>query len=210
LHGKHTPTYFGTLYPAHAETQLLFWDRNLERLVARGRTLPFRWDGTLKGLPPGMNALGLRAVEERARPNAISALAAEVVLDQHGRGLSKFILQGMAAAARAAGLAPLVAPVRPSLKERYPLISIELRALDSSRRAALRPMDEGACPTRRKVTAASPRREVKASVSVWERWVEMEIPADGDYIFPRGLAPLVVSDGSGLYFEPNVWMLHDI
>ena len=44
--------------------------------------------------------------------------------DQQGRGLSRFIIEAMAAAGRAAGLGPLIAPVRPSWKDRYPLIPI--------------------------------------------------------------------------------------
>jgi len=54
----------------------------------------------------------------------VSALAAEVEGDQQGRGLSRLIIEAMAAAARGAGLGPLIAPVRPSWKDRYPLIPI--------------------------------------------------------------------------------------
>jgi hypothetical protein len=32
---------------------------------------------------------------------------------------------------------------------------------------------------------------------------------DGQYVFPAGLAPLMVSGGEGDYWEPNVWMQHD-
>ena len=38
----------------------------------------------------------------------------------------------------------------------------------------------------------------------------MIFPEDGEYIFPSGLAPLQVQDGIGTYWEPNVWMLHDV
>jgi hypothetical protein len=38
----------------------------------------------------------------------------------------------------------------------------------------------------------------------------MAFPEDGDYVFPSGLAPLRVRDGTGSYWEPNVWMLHDL
>jgi len=57
-------------------------------------------------------------------PTAVSALAAEVEGDQQGRGLSCVIIQAMAAAGRRAGLGPLIAPARPSWKDRYPLIPI--------------------------------------------------------------------------------------
>ena len=38
----------------------------------------------------------------------------------------------------------------------------------------------------------------------------MSFPEQGRYVFPGGLAPLELRDGRGDYFEPNVWMLHDI
>jgi hypothetical protein len=55
----------------------------------------------------------------------LSALAAEVVPAYQGSGLSRLLLQVMAAMARSDGLAPLLAPVRPNWKERYPLTPIE-------------------------------------------------------------------------------------
>lgn len=58
---------------------------------------------------------------------------------------------------------------------------------------------------------AEPRSmEITAEVADWEAWVGMPFPRDGRYVFPRGLAPLVVSRGIGQYFEPNVWMLHRV
>jgi GNAT superfamily N-acetyltransferase len=111
LHGNHTQRYFGELFPQYAHLQVLVYDRSIDRIVARGRTIPFRWDGSLEDLPPGIDALGLRAVDDPVSPTALSALAAEVAADQQGRGLSRLVIQAMATAARRAGLAPLLAPV---------------------------------------------------------------------------------------------------
>jgi hypothetical protein len=38
----------------------------------------------------------------------------------------------------------------------------------------------------------------------------MRFPRDGSYLFPSGLAPLTVSAAMGRYWEPNVWMRHDL
>ena len=35
-------------------------------------------------------------------------------------------------------------------------------------------------------------------------------PSDGEYVFPGGLATLVVEDGIGTHVEPNVWVLHRV
>ena len=51
---------------------------------------------------------------------------------------------------------------------------------------------------------------IEAPVEDWQRWTNLSYPDDGEYVFPFGLAPLHVKDGIGLYWEPNVWMLHEL
>ncbi|MDQ2874201.1 MAG: hypothetical protein M3Y33_05060 [Actinomycetota bacterium] len=51
---------------------------------------------------------------------------------------------------------------------------------------------------------------ITAPVADWETWTKMTLPDDGSYIFPGGLAPLAVAGGVGDYWEPNIWMLHDV
>ena len=211
-HGDVSGRYFGALIPRFAHLQVLVWDADAERTIARGRTIPFTWDGTLADLPAGIDALGLRALEEPGPPTALSALAAEVATDQQGRGVSSLVIGAMADVARNAGLESLVAPVRPSRKDRYPLIPIEEYAtwvredglpFDPWMRVHVR---QGAATLR-----PEPRSlQITASVAEWQRWTGMEFPADGQYVFPAGLAPLEVRDSVGYYWEPNVWMLHRI
>lgn len=211
-HGNHTPAYFGALFPRFAHLQALFLEPATARVVARARTIPFRWDGTLADLPAGIDALGLQAVEETGEPNALSALAAEVAEDRQGRGLSGLVLQAMSAMARAAGLGPLVAPVRPTMKDRYPTIPIEQYAYWT--RPDGLPFDPWLRVHARiggKVLRPEPESlEITAPVADWESWIGLRLPADGQYVFPAGLAPLTVKDGVGHYFEPNVWMLHEL
>jgi len=209
-HGNHTGTYFGALVPQHAHLQILVYDRNADRVVARGRTIPFRWDGTLDDLPRGIDALGLRAIHDAGTPTALSALAAEVAADQQGRGLSRVVIAAMAAAARRARLTPLVAPVRPNWKDRYPLTPISQYA--TWQRPDGLPFDPWLRVHARlggSVVRPEPKSlQITAAVSDWETWTKMAFPEDGEYVFPAGLAPLVVQDGIGSYWEPNVWMLH--
>jgi hypothetical protein len=48
-----------------------------------------------------------------------------VVEDYQGRQLSGIVIRAMALVAKSVALAPLLAPVRPSWKDRYPTIAIE-------------------------------------------------------------------------------------
>jgi hypothetical protein len=212
MHGNHTATYFGTLYPKHAQFQILLYDAGQDSIVGRGRTIPFRWDGTLEDLPAGMDAVGYRAIDDPRPPTALSALAAEVAEDRQRTGLSTLIIESMAAAAKRGGLAPLVAPVRPSWKDRYPLIAIERYARWV--RADGLPFDPwlrvhvrlGATFLRTEPKSL----EIEAPVDAWEEWTGMAFPEDGEYVFPAGLAPLTVRDGVGSYWEPNIWMRHEV
>ena len=44
----------------------------------------------------------------------------------------------------------------------------------------------------------------------WEELTGMRFPADGEFVFPGGLATLTVRDGVGVHVEPNVWVLHRV
>jgi GNAT superfamily N-acetyltransferase len=212
LHGNRSAEYFMELVPRFAQYQLLLYDAAADQLVGRGRTIPFRWDGSLEDLPTGIDAVGLRAVSDDAPPTAVSALAAEVDSTRQGQGLSRLIIQTMAALTRDAGLAPLVAPVRPSVKDRYPLVPIEAYA--QWRRPDGLPFDPWMRVHARlgaTILRAEPRSmEFTAPVADWEQWLGMELPQPGTYVFPGGLAPMTVTDGIGRYWEPNVWMLHQV
>lgn len=212
LHGNRSDEYFGELIPRFARFQLLLYDAADDAVLGRGRTIPLRWDGTIEDLPAGIDAAGLRAVSTQAPPTALCALAAEVDDGRQGQGLSRQVIQAMGALARATGLHSLIAPVRPSLKDRYPLIPIEEYA--QWRRGDGLPFDPWMRVHARlgaTVLRAEPRSmEIAAPVADWERWLGMDLPHPGQYVFPGGLAPLAVADGAGRYWEPNVWMLHPV
>lgn len=211
MHGNESG-YFGSLVPQFARFQILLADRATGEVVARGRTIPFRWDGSLEDLPDGIDAVGRRGMDDPSPATSLSALSAEVLPSQQGKGLSRRVLQEMATVARRAGLAPLVAPVRPSWKERYPLIPVE-RYASWTRRDGL-PFDPWLRVHARlggKILKAAPESmRFDAPVGEWEEWTGMAFPDDGDYIFPFGLAPLEVRTGVGRYWEPNVWVIHRV
>ncbi|HMK98119.1 MAG TPA: hypothetical protein VK425_11275 [Acidimicrobiales bacterium] len=209
-HGNHAPRYFGALCPRYAHLQALLVDRRRGELAARARTIPFAWDGTLADLPAGIDAMGLRAVDGARAAGTLSALAAEVLPAYQGAGLSKLVIEVMVAMARSSGFEGLVAPVRPNRKHLYPLMPIEGYA--AWKRADGLPFDPWLRAHVRlggTVLRCEPRSmEIAAPVGDWEAWTSMAFPEDGDYVFPEGLAPLRVEGGTGVYWEPNVWVLH--
>jgi len=187
------------------------------RVAAVGNTIPFIWDGTPRGLPDRLVdvvALGLDA-RERGRPaNALSALAAIVDPRRRGTGLSARIVRAMARSAARHGLRALVAPVRPSLKGRYPLTPMARYA------AWTRPDGSLFDPWLRvhralgaRVLRITPRgNTVRATVAEWEAWTGLAFPESGRYVVPGAFGPIAVDRARGRvrYEEANVWMRHPV
>ena len=210
-HGVDAGAYFGRLVPDHAPLQFLLCDDETGQPVARGRSLPMRWDGTLDDLPAGIDAAGKRAVAGRD-PNVLLALAAEVLPDARGRGLSRRVIAEMVERARRAGLTDVVAPVRPMLKARYPLTPIEEYA---SWRRGDEPFDPWMrTHTRLGATIVRPAprsMQISGSVAEWESWTGMRFPETWDYVFPAGLSTVHIdcATDTGEYWEPNIWIIHE-
>ena len=110
------------------------------------------------------------------------------------------------------GLVHLVAPVRPSWKERYPITPIE--DYIGWRRADGELLDPWMRVHERlgaRVGAPLPESlRITGTVAEWESWTGLTFPASGDYVFPEGLAPVHIDVDADLggYWEPNVWMIH--
>ena len=192
-HGATLNHYWDQLYEVFPGWQFVLYDPGDETVLAEGHTIPVAWDGTDTGLGPGIDATVAAAFELRAaggRPTAVSALAAEIPPRHQRRGLAKVMLQAMASLARDAGLAHLIAPVRPTLKDRYPTIPIERYARWT------RPDGTPFDPWMRvhtqlgaRIGPAIPRSlHIVGTVGDWESWTGMRFPETGDYVFPAGLA----------------------
>ncbi|MGH3223199.1 MAG: hypothetical protein ACRDPY_31680 [Streptosporangiaceae bacterium] len=95
-----------------------------DEIFARARSIPVRWDGTLEDLPAGIDGAIARGFSEGSA-NVFCALVIVVPRDTRGRWISAAAVRAMGGIARRHGLQTLIAPVRPSWKERYPLVPIE-------------------------------------------------------------------------------------
>jgi hypothetical protein len=196
--------------------QLALYDEEADRVLGRGQTVPFRWDGSWEDLPDGVEGVFDRVFEGNGGGEATTLSAVVAVLDPatQGRGFSRLVIEGMGAAASRAGLDALVAPVRPTLKSRYPLTPMERylgwrrddgQLFDPWLRVHERLGAEilGVCPG---------SLIVEGTVAEWEEWTGMAFPADGEYVVEGALVPVVVDRDAdlGRYSEPNVWMRHPV
>lgn len=185
------------------------------RVVAGHNSAPLAWDGTDAGLPVGWDDQFERSVADRAAgraPTALGALQIVVRPDRQGAGLSGLMLEAMSANAAARGFGAVIACVRPTWKERYPLTPIE-RYIAWTRGDGL-PFDPWIRVHVRlggRIVRPSPRSmTIEGSVDEWERWTEMAFPESGTYVVRGGAAPVTIDRASnrGVYHDPNVWIVH--
>jgi GNAT superfamily N-acetyltransferase len=207
-HNEPGGRWWGSLYDRFPRFQLALLDG--DEIVAEGHSLPVPWDGSVQGLPRGWDhafELGMTTDEP---PTALSALAISVRPGREGEGLAARMIQAFADAARGEGFRDLIAPVRPTWKDRYPLIPIEPYMLwrrdDGSHFDPWLRVHERVGG---EIVAPAPESMlIEAPVADWEDWTEMRFPEDGTYVFPGALAPLDVREGIGRHVEPNVWVRH--
>jgi len=185
------------------------------KVVAGGWGVPFAWDGSIAGLPDGYDGTLISSVsghENGVEPNTLAIMAAAVRSDRQGEGLAGQVLSALRHRGATAGLSHVLAPVRPTLKSRYPLATMSefsgwVRSdglhLDSWIRTHQR---LGAS-----ILAPAPRSMlITGTVTEWESWAEMAFPQSGHYVVP-GALDLVEMDREadrGTYAETNLWMQH--
>ena len=208
--------YWNSLFTDFADFQIAVCDAE-GRVVAAGNCIPVFWDGTTEGLPAGLDGVLERGVEdlrEERAPTVVSALLVLVPHAHRGRGLSSVVLGAMKTVAGEHGLEALIAPVRPTLKERYPLTSME-RYVRWERSDGF-PFDPWMRVHRRlgaEFLRIAPRSMViTGTISEWEEWTGMLFPESDAYVVPGALQPIVMDlqRDLGSYEEPNVWMRHPV
>lgn len=210
-HDPVSDVYWMRQYEDFADLQLYLVDDD-DRLLAESNAVPVPF-GPAELPDEGWDAALAQAFEGRP-VQAASAIAIVIGVEQRGRGLSKTMLDGMRKAVAARGLENLVAPVRPSLKHRYPLIPIDRyvtwRREDGGLLDPWLRTHESAGAELVRVAPRSMR--IPGSVADWERWTNMSFPESGTYVVPGALVPVEIDceRDEGVYVEPNVWMHHRI
>ncbi|WP_327637991.1 hypothetical protein OHB24_06315 [Kribbella sp. NBC_00482] len=186
-----------------------------DRLIAGCWGVPIAWDGTVADLPGGFtDALGrsVTSYEENVVPNTFVLMAAAVRSDEQGRGHAGRVITAVRDRAVANGLGQVIAPVRPTLKSRYPLTPIET-FMTWTREDGL-PLDPWLrTHVRLGATLLAPApasQTMTGTVENWEKWTKMPFPSTGTYTIPDGLTTLEINreSNTGVYVEPNIWLRH--
>jgi GNAT superfamily N-acetyltransferase len=207
---------FGRVVVEYSEFLFYAWDDEREEVVGVGHAIPAAWDGNAASLPDGgFDAMiEARFTREPPTPTVLCALSVQIASECRGQGLSSRMLERMREIGRAHGLGTLIAPVRPTLKHRYPLIPIE--SYITWRRPDGTLLDPWLRTHERLgariVKVAPESARVAGTVAEWEQWTELAFPETGSYVVPDALVPVEIDRerDEGLYLEPNVWMVHSV
>lgn len=184
-------------------------------LVAGGWGVPIVWNGETDGLPHGYSESLKRSVENheaRESPNTFVICGGIVRPDLKGQGLSTILIQTLRDLALTSTLNKVICPVRPTLKSRYPLISIE-KYMQWTRPdgSPFDPWVRTHVRAGAKILTTEPSSQtMTGTVEQWETWTSMKFPETGEYVIPDGMSLLKIDReaDSGIYIEPNVWVQH--
>jgi hypothetical protein len=213
-HDQACARYWRSLFESFARFQLLLCQGG-DTVIGVGHTIPVVWDGTREDLPSGIDGVlerGVHNAQDQRAPTTLSALAAIVGRTHQRQGLSATLVRAMRSTAAAHGLKALIAPVRPTLKHRYPLTPIERYARWTGSDGS--PFDPWLRVHWRLGAAylqVAPQSMVVAgTVAEWEAWTAMCFPESGLYVVPGALQPVIIDreQDVGRYEDPNIWMQH--
>jgi GNAT superfamily N-acetyltransferase len=206
------------LYDVFPDFQFGLVETRSGRMVAMANSIPLAWHGNPRSLPDdGWDWAMAQGFEDRTqgkRPRTLSALCISITRDYRGKGLSSTVVQAMRRIALKSGMGKLVAPVRPNLKARFPLIPIDKYVTWKREDGA--PYDAWIrVHTGLGAAIISPchrSMRIVGSVRDWADWTGLSFPGSGQYVVPEALVPVVIDRDAdtGVYVEPNVWMVHDL
>lgn len=213
FHDPVSAAHIGRVEVYFAHYDILLLDDG--EVVAGGWGVPIQWDGSVASLPDGYDGALVRAVgghQDGTAPDTLSVMAAAVKQGRQGSGLAGRVLTALRERAARRGLQRVIAPVRPTLKRRYPLTPMaDFAGWSRPDGLHLDPWVRAHQRLGASILGPAPRSMIiTGSVGEWEDWAAMAFPQTGKYVVPDAL-DLVGIDREldrGTYAETNLWMRH--
>ena len=218
LHDEVANQHWFDLYRKFPDYQFALMSRPGDKIIGVGNSVPLTWNGDWRDLPnEGWDWALQQAMadwETWDAPRIQCALSITLASEYRGQGFSTMMVQAMKSIGGAHGFDHLIAPVRPSMKQQYPLLPME--SFINWRNPDGLPYDPWLRVHARLgaeiVKVCNRSMQVTGTVGDWEGWTGMRFQEDGSYPVPGGLVPVEIDmdQNRGVYFEPNVWMVHKI
>ncbi len=208
--------YWGKLTDVFPDFQFILVDRKTDEPVGCGHSIPIAFKGNFSSLPHGGLDWGLESgfLDHNAglQPNVQSALFITISQSHLGSGISYKMLEAMKSIGHEHELTALIAPVRPSLKCNFPLITMaEYCKWENANNYPYDPWIRVHVRAGGKILhPCNEAMVVRGTIDQWSEWTMLEFPGDGQYIVPGALEPIKIDHrlNVGLYVEPGIWILH--
>ncbi len=203
------------LYEEFADSTLLFI-KDEHVIIAMGFMVPSSWDGSISNLPCSLENILQESLNTLGSSdnNTIMAIGAIVNPDYRRQNLSTELIKEMKKFAKEQGFSKFVAPVRPIMKEKYPLQCLEnyaewVRVDGLYYDPWLRVHQKLGGKV---LKCVSSTLFVSMSVKKWEESTGMIFPESGKFIVKGALQPVTIDlkTDIGFYMDPNVWIEHDL
>ena len=210
--------HWDDLYTRFPEYQFALLDADSGEVVGLANSVPLAWDGDPTDLPDeGIDWAFSQSVTDHEAgrlPRTQCAIQIAIAPGHQGRGLSSRFVREMASIGASQGLARLIAPVRPSLKSRYPLTPMDHYIQWKDPNGL--PFDPWLRVHARLgadlIKVCHQAMRIAGTVAEWEAWTGIVFPESGPYVVPGALLPVEfdLAADLGTYIEPNVWMVHKV
>lgn len=189
-----------------------------DEIVGVANCISYYWNKTFKDLPErGWDWVFEKGISDKTngiKANTFNGLQIAVAKDHQGKGISSIILKEMIKIAHNNDFKHVTIPIRPSLKSKYPLTSID-NYIKWEREDGLTYDPWLRVHTRAGGEIIKPCHEamyIPGTVAEWEEWTGLKFFESDDYIIPGALNPVKIDieKDIGEYVEPNVWILHEV
>lgn len=218
LHDEVCDRHWGDLYERFGSYQFVLEDEETGEHFASANSIPLHYERDLYDLPErGWDwaiEQGVAGHQNGQAPNLLCAIQIAIQEEYKGMGLSALMLDIMRELTDYEQFPALIAPVRPMLKSKYPLTSIDdyiewTTDQDEQFDPWLRVHERAGAVM---IGACHEAMRIEGSIKEWESWTDTIFPKNGQYVIPGALVPIEIDldNDRGLYLEPNVWMAHPI
>ena len=184
------------------------------KLAGVGNCAPIWEEKDLNELPDRGWQWALRnSLEQgKGKPIYVSAISATISKDFRGMRISQKILEEFKKIAGEVGANALIAPVRPTKKSEYPLISMEdyitWKREDGTNFDSWLRIHEGIGGEIKRISKSA--MVVTRTVDEWKEIMEKDIQSSGLYLMPGAHCPIKIDleKNIGVYEEDGVWIHH--
>jgi GNAT superfamily N-acetyltransferase len=218
LHDQVVDRYWDQLFEYFPDYQFAFIEERTNLVVGMANSIPLIWERSLDKLPEeGWDwALekGVTGFRVGHRANLVSALQISISPSFQGKGWSTRFLDHMRKLTEIKGYNRLIAPVRPTSKQKYPLTNID--SYISWKIQDELPFDPWLRAHAKKgaeiIKSCKASMTITGSISDWKEWTGLHFYENGQYIISGALVPVNINidKNIGMYIEPNVWMVHKL